>query len=302
MSIFFFSIILSSTVLAFYYLWENNFNSETQAVIFPAIGAILFSGYLGYKSILIDAPVPTKRITNIVLLQDIKCGRLIPMLPADRDSFSFRGLERLGKYQLYNAFKDIDAWKSLKDANDQDRSIGNLLEYAIIDWFAQGYTSIGYEDLGGGSGGVKQWPDLVPTAVDNEWNPFIKASEIKLRLPQGSKIRRNRVGPFFNFTIETPHSSIAIRMVGIGVPGASVSLAEKKKIIKILSLPDNTSILPFVGTFIEIKTNQKPFSRYSDQAKLEATWLKRIPELFEEDFSWDKLRRYYASYTPTPLQ
>jgi hypothetical protein len=310
-----FSIIIALfTVVASYYLYKNDFNSETLAIIFPAIGAIMFSGYLGYKSVWIDAPAPAKSKTNIALLLDLKSGEINPILPTGMDAadltFRFRGLKKIGEYRAYNAFKNINDWEKLKKVDEDDRIVLDLLEYAIFDWFAQDYTSIGYEDRGaitmlGGAGldggGVRV--DLIPTSVSsrNEWNPFIKAKEIKLRLSKGSKIKRDKADPFINFTIETPHSLVTIRVLAVGGTGWYVAGdALGKKIGRVLFLPEHTPGLWMLGIRIEIETSQKAFSRYSDQAKLEAIWLKRIPELFEEDFSWDKLRSYYASYTPIP--
>ena len=45
---------------------------------------------------------------------------------------------------------------------------------------------------------------------------------------------------------------------------------------------------------MSLVTSQIAYSRFSDQAKLEAIWLDRLHASFDEDFSWDRLRHYYA--------
>lgn len=317
MAIIFSIIIALFSVAAFYYLYINDFNSETLAVIFPAIGAILFSGYLGYKSVWIDAPVPVTSRINIVLLQDTNSGRINTMIwPTSMGhpelDFKFRGLQKMEEYQSRSAFKKLDVWEKLKKHNVEgnDRVLIHLLEYAIFDWLAQSYTSVGYVDRGNMTTltGASQFSGAVPIELEpvsvglgeNEWNPFIKVQDIKLMLPKGSKVRRDKLYGPFSFSIETPHSTITIRILGYS--GGSYFLSFDtlgQKIRKSLFLPDYTPGLQTFATSIEIETSQKVFSRYSDQAKLEATWLKRIPEVFEEDFSWDKLRNFYASYTPS---
>lgn len=316
MAILFLILVILFALAASYYLYKNDFNSETLGVIFPAVGAILFSVYLGVKSIWIDVPIHVNSRTNIVLLQDSKNGKIDAMIwPVDMGSselvFKFRGLKKIGEYQIYNAFKDMSEWKKLKkhDAEADDRVIINLIEYAIFDWFTQPYTSVGYVDRGAITmlGGAASQSGAVPVDLEsvsvglgeNEWNPFIKAQDIKLRLPKGSKVKRNKIdGPFLKFSIETPHSTIDIHIFGRSGGTYSMSLdALGQKIRKTLLLHEYTPDLLMFGMPVEIETSQKAFSRYSDQAKLEAAWLKRIPEVFEEDFSWDKLRSFYASYT-----
>ena len=59
-------------------------------------------------------------------------------------------------------------------------------------------------------------------------------------------------------------------------------------------LADATPNLSIVGLSVSLVTSQIAYSRFSDQAKLEAIWLDRLHASFDDDFSWDRLRRYYA--------
>ena len=119
MLIIFFLIILFFSISAAFYLYANDFNSKTLGVIFPAVGAMVFSLYLGVKSILIDAPEPVISQTTIAILHDRNNGdissMLIPTASDPPEMFNkFRGLRKFDTYRLYNDFKDLDVWNLLK--------------------------------------------------------------------------------------------------------------------------------------------------------------------------------------------
>jgi hypothetical protein len=57
----------------------NGFATETEAVIYPAIGAILLSGYLGYKSIVTDNPPPKQSAVIVAVLLDHLNGSIWSM-------------------------------------------------------------------------------------------------------------------------------------------------------------------------------------------------------------------------------
>jgi len=132
------------------YLWKNNFNKETLEVIFPAIGAILFSFYLGLKSIYIDAPEPETQRVTIVILHDAKSGKIETMTPDVISDLNanptasqprFRGLRFLNMYPSHDLPYDYSKYPSLwqdlkKPPNFGDKAgpqtvLLNLLEVAI---------------------------------------------------------------------------------------------------------------------------------------------------------------------------
>ena len=47
----FLAVIFVFSLAAAIYRWANDFNRETYPIVFPAIGAILLSLYLGFKTI-----------------------------------------------------------------------------------------------------------------------------------------------------------------------------------------------------------------------------------------------------------
>jgi len=316
MAITFLLVIVSFAVLAALYLKANDFNSETLAVIFPAVGAILLSTYLGFKSLWIDAPEPEINDVNIAILHDWDSGNIYSMrFHTASDSIEmfnkFRGLDKIDTYKFYNEFKDMDVWKYLKNEYSEqphgnESTLRSLLEYAVFDWLSQPEFFPGYEDHGTiyliqGCAGAGSIPtNVVPVKVSrekNEWNSFLRARDITLNLPKGSTLSRNKPNHTdIGFTINTKHSTIKVRIM----PAAGGRFEEAldpvgRKIRNFLSLPERTPSLWVHGFRAEIETKQKAFSRFSDQAKIEKTWLERVRTRFEKDFSWDLLRKYYAA-------
>lgn len=322
MAILFLILIVLFAISASYYLYRNDFNSKTIEVIFPAVGAIILSLYLGTKNIWIDSPEATVSRTNIVFLQDAQKGSVhslaIPVwLETPELYFRFRGLKRLMQYRNMDILKNIPEWEDLK-SNEQgksDKVVANLLEFAFLDWLSNEYVTVGRFEKGtiiqlqGASqvyGVLEGLVPLVPVSVKkeiDEHNPFILASNITIKLPFGSKItRENLNGPFFRFLIDTPNSEIEFRV--LSKSGGSFNVSSQfslpsnelaLKIKKILLLPEDTTGLQMYGLSVEIITRVKAFSRYSDQAEIESKWHKNIVEQFENDYSWDKLRERYIS-------
>ena len=113
----FFLLIISFAILAGIYLYANDFSHETLGIIFPAVGAILLSLYLGVKTVWIDAPEPKKNNVTIAILHDFENGQISSMfshklLDSQENFTKFRGLQQLNTYRLYNDFKEMDIWKS----------------------------------------------------------------------------------------------------------------------------------------------------------------------------------------------
>lgn len=311
----FLTIILAFAAVSTVYLRANDFNAETLEVIFPAIGAIALTLYLGVKSIYIDAPKPEMLRVTIAILHDTVSGNISAMArPTLSDSpemmNEFRALRKIDTYPIYNDFKNLDVLQALKGKTKDDGTVAdgvllNLIEYAILDWFTQPDMMAGYRDSGsvyliqGGGGGGSLPSDLVPVKIspgNNDWNPFLKTRDLQISLPKGSTLSRKRINNIgVELTINTPHSIIVAQVT----PRAGGVFEEAfepvgKRIRQLFSLPEKTPGLWVHGFVAEIVTRQKSFARFSDKAKMEQIWVRRIREQFERDFSWDKLRRHYA--------
>ena len=72
----FLALILAFFLAAALYLWANDFNSETYPIVFPAIGAIALSVYLGIKTIWIDEDDPRQSKVTVAFLHDRGAGQI----------------------------------------------------------------------------------------------------------------------------------------------------------------------------------------------------------------------------------
>lgn len=312
MAIFFWLLIIIFTLLITYFLIKNNFNSETIEIIFPAIGAILFSVYLGIKYIYIDSPPPEISRFNIVLLHDVNNGHINPLtkpisIEPIRYSFIFRGLKKINEYQKPGFFSSSNVWDGLKSNKVEavDHALTSLIEYAFFDWFSESYTHVGFNDLGAfdsisgtsyqGSPSSLELVSIKVSKQENEWNPFLKEKDIEIKLPKGSKIYRSKTDDLrLEFKLITPHSTLSIRSPG-GSSGQFGGSREplQKNIRSTFNYPEVTFHLQEHSINIELETKQRNIYRFSNQAKIEHKWLLRIKELLEKDFSWTELSKLY---------
>lgn len=301
---FFAALIVVFAVLSVAYLIANDFARETHEVVFPAIGAILLSSYLGVKTIWIDNPGARRSQVPIAVLHDPVAGAVSSMVvagPGDQsEEFQkFAGIRLLDSLPIYNAFESLHLEKRLAGAHD-DATLANpivadLVEYAVLQWLATPDTNIGWDDLGTihmlqgsvGGGGI---PDTYQ-AVDveqsaNDANELLTLRPIQIRLPRGSSVIRTG-GPERFLELNTPHSYLRIRLSVRG--GSTLNASFRPAISTLLGLHPNSRRW-IVALMAKVETGQHPLGRFSRQAKLEAVWLDRVHSRFEGDFSWDLLR------------
>ena len=307
-------VIFTFSFAAGIYLWANDFNRETYPIIFPAIGAILLSLYLGFKVIWIDKDDPHESKATIAFLHDRVAGQVLPMtgglFASDPPELmhGYWGLREIARYPLYTKLKENPSWNKLKATNDDNsnsshRAVEQLVEYAVLDWLAQrapAYDLIDSTEIiliqgGGGSKHFAQKGFSVPARQPDEGNPLLTARAIEIRLPERSRIVRKDKDPGFEISIETRHSRVRFFLTNIASNSfdrSNESVGETLR--RRSSLADTTPNLSIVGLSVSLATRQIAYSRFSDQAKLEAIWLDRLHESFDKDFSWDRLRHYYA--------
>jgi hypothetical protein len=297
------------------YLIRNDFAGETLEVLFPAAGAVLLSMYLGFKSVVIDAPVVKKFSTTVAVLHDQDTGTVSGMAP-NSVRFppryrEFRGLRIFDLMSLTEAFKTLNMSRALHQTSYQplgeaDKIKFHMLEYAIIKWFLEEDALVGYKPMTstriinseGGGGGMPS--DLVDVPVGkgaDEDNPFFKYEDLKLRLPAGSSIvREDKINsPFFNFTIITRHSTVRVSVSGATSEELLPPIGEEaERIYAALGVTRPSEHLIITGYAVDFETRQNAFSRFSNQAKKEAEWIDKLQSQFERDFSWKRLRDLYA--------
>ena len=309
--LFFFAFVILCTI----YLIKNDFASETTEVIFPAAGAVLLSFYLGFKAIAIDAPEPKRFGATVAILHDQENGRVDGLAPRSisyphNSLDEFRGAVLIGELPLYNSFKDLNLTQTLTATSEAPRDpsiklIEYLLEYSILRWLQNPDMVVGYEayrttrliHAGGGGGGVPT--DLVGVKTSrgiSENNPFMKAEEVVLMLPEGSSVLRSEEKDSPRIDIYTRHSHVRIWLSGplAELLGSPIG-PDATQIYEATGLPANPNGLYLNGFNVEFEASQRAFSRFSEQAKKEAKWIERIETQFERDFSWERLRALYTN-------
>jgi hypothetical protein len=186
-----------------YYLVKNDFASETLEVVFPAVGAVLLSTYLGFKSVVVSSPDVKKFGASVAVLHDRESCKVSGMPPRSIKHLQrfqeYRGAELIDELQLDNSFQGLDMPSILRGAHDKPRGpseifIEHLLEYAVLEWLTNSDMLVGYEPSrttqlihAVGAGG-RTPADLAQVPTNNganEINPFMKIKEVKLMLPKG---------------------------------------------------------------------------------------------------------------------
>ena len=311
----FLAIILAFSLTAAIYLWANDFNRETYPIIFPAIGAIALSVYLVIKIIWIDEHDPNQSKVTVAILHDRVAGQVLPvtggLFVGDPPElmYGYWGLREIARYPLYTRLKGNGFWNKLKVRKDDNsgsshRAVDQLVEYAVLDWLARRAPAFNLIDSteitliqggGGGSTSFAQKGLRVPVSQPDEGNPLLTARAIEIRLPEGSRIARKDKDPGFDISIETRHSRVRFVLTNSASNSFEGSYETVGETLRRRSnLADATPNLSIVGLSVSLVTSQIAFSRFSDQAKLEAIWLDRLHASFDKDFSWDRLRHYYA--------
>ena len=308
----FLAIIVAFSLAAGIYLWANDFNRETYPIIFPAIGAIALSVYLGIKIIWIDEHDPNQSKVTVAILHDRVAGQVLPMTGAGFVSDppelrnGYWGLRGIARYPIYTGLKGNEFWNKLKVRKGDDsssRAVNQLVEYAVLDWLAErapAYDLIDSTEItlihgGGGSRSFAQKGFRVPASQPDEGNPLLTARAIEIRLPERSRIVRKDKDSGFDISIETRHSRVRFVLTNSVSNSFGRSYETVGETLRRRSyLADATPNLSIVGLSVSLVTSQIAFSRFSDQAKFEAIWLDRLHASFDKDFSWDRLRHYYA--------
>lgn len=308
----FFALVVLFAGMSAVYLYVNDFAHETLEILFPVVGAIFLSGYLGFKSIYLDAPKAMTFDVPIAVLHDFGAGQIRGMAPRSIDHLprfnEFRGANLLDTLPLYNAFKDKHFSETLRDISQEPNSpagvlVEHFVEYALLRWLCNPDISVGYIpgqtsrliNSAGSSGGVPG--DLVETEISggrNDPNPLLQALPLKVPLPKGSKVIRSD-DRRIDFHVITPHTTVFFRHTGGGMETLDQPIGkDAERLYSALGLPCKVSTLRMLDVNIEITATQAPFTRYSRQAKLEAGWVARMKEQIERDFSWKRLRAIYT--------
>jgi hypothetical protein len=313
MAIVFLLLIVVFAIVATCYLFANNFARETLDVLYPAIGAILLSLYLGFKLVWLDQPLPKRFRTTVAVLHDSQNGEIRGMAPR-----TLRHLPRLGELKgceliddipRYNAFQTVPIREQLRDPTNAPNSpakkmVRQIVEYGILEWLAKPEQTPGFSPsvpvqliTGGGSvGGIPG--NLIQVQVESippDRNPLLTASPISLRLPKGSSAQVfGNDDTIVAVTTKNSRVQFEMREMAWELIGGPIG-RDAERIHSALGLPANPQGLGIYGLPIEVTATQRPFSRFSRQAKVEAEWFTMLDRRLEADFSWDRLRALYIS-------
>ena len=311
----FLAVILAFALAAAIYLWANDFNRETYPIVFPAIGAIALSLYLGVKTVWIDEDAPHQSKVTVAFLLDRVAGQVLPVTGGSflddppELMHGYWGLREIARYPFYTGLKGNEFWDQFKAGKDDGsgsshRSIDQLVEYAVLNWLAMRAPAFNLIDSteitliqggGGGSTSFAQRGIGVSASQSDEANPLLVARAVEIRLPESSRIVRWDKDPGFDISIETRHSKVRFVLTNSASNLFERSYERVGETLKRRSkLQGPTPNLSIVGLAVLLETSQVPYRRFSDQAKLEAIWLERLHASFDKDFSWDRLRQYYA--------
>ncbi len=110
MIIIFLILIGAFAVLAVFFVVKNDFAEETIEILFPAVGAIVFSLYLGINTIYIKKPDAKRIETSIGILLNSSKGELYSLTNVrnTEDILEFQNYKKsIGNIDTYlNKFKD----------------------------------------------------------------------------------------------------------------------------------------------------------------------------------------------------
>jgi hypothetical protein len=308
-------VIIGFAGVALWYLWKNDFARETLEAVFPALGAILLSFYLGYKTAFIDRPPPKRFGAIVAILHDAAKGSVSGMHPMYRNveiivrhpsMFSeFDGVRRIDSIPS----GDILIEEQLRDTANPpwtraDEMIADILQFAVCEWLRDNPQNwLGAEPMG-------PTIEIIPGAgkrsggskpKDSEWirisstdNPLLVARPVSLLLPHGSRARAEGNHEERLLFIETRHSKVTLRISPRGWQGLADTIdPDGQRLYAALKLPADRSNLDINIFELEVVADQGSFARFSEQAKVEAKWFPRLERNLDDAFSWERVRAAY---------
>jgi hypothetical protein len=306
----FWILIIAFTIIGTAFILVNDFSSEILPIIFPVIGAILFSIYLGINSVFINAPKDEEVKIPIAIMVDRDRGdfhsmHILTITDDIKDMDKFKGLQRFNMLNGYTNFKDVDFNARLIKSQPlkQPDFLLNMVEFSFLEWLSWPENIYNIKDNQkiytiSGSGGGMEFLNVPTTSIEvkDTHNILLEKYPINLKLPMDSVFQLKREADDFVVTpqIESPYSILSIRIYEsasgtfdsrIGKVG--INIAKK---LGIVGESPNLNVRYF---WVNFKLQRKPFNRFAKQSILEHEWFKRLTENYKKDFSWEELRSLY---------
>ena len=308
-------IIIVFAIIVVYFEIKNDFAEETLEILFPAIGAILLSLYLGFNTIYIKNPKAKIIEIPIAVLHNTTTGEISSLTNIsssnDINEFNnyFNSIGKIERYPNYNSFKDSIDFKKLLShvkldnlekmlVNEEDDLLKELIEYSFWEWTTlppQSYHTKDYNSVEGLNSEGDEFSLLNPEAFENIEIPsndssyLFKNQNITSFLPKNSSIvlKKNQ------YIIETPNSKISIKFSLKHFTNFQVLDSLSEKIISLNKIDTNSGDFLFKIYSLSLERTVKPFNRFSKKSKIEMKWIDRLEEGLIKDFSWERIRKKY---------
>jgi hypothetical protein len=135
-------------------------------------------------------------------------------------------------------------------------------------------------------GGEVPIQDLALVAVPAGKNELLAVGALSLQLPRGSTIERTETPP--RMTVHTRHSDISFQVIQRAFQRLDAAINQRAA-----RFYHSMRIEPGMWMFgfeITMQVDQRPFARFSQQAKREAEWAERLGKQIDVDFSWDRVK------------
>lgn len=319
-------IVISIVVLSLiwtigigWYVFKNDFSPNVLEVLVPAFGTMLFSAFILYKYVHLDAPKDIYKEQTLAVLHDKYTGRLFSMNTfrtvddkpeAMSDIF---GLSNIDHIDHFEKFKNLKIASKLVDTNagyrgqDMAPLVLDVVEFTFVYWIAHlnvptwGTQEQFHYVISGGGATYKNLStkDMekdvnITEAFPN--NVLIKTFEpIQTKLPSGSTLSSLRQPTFRKIEFDSDHSNIVYTIAYAGVavfdPGINT---QSKKMATLLSLDSNArdryETLNFTTTWT---FHLKPWYRDSKEGSIHTSWFERIHSRYSKVFSWELIEKQF---------
>lgn len=313
-------LLVAFTAVAGWLCWKNDFSPEVESILFKAIGAVAVATYFMISTFFINSKVETQFQVSTPVMYDPDSGAIFSPYSKSAQSLPeegnmFKGLDEYNMKKRYDRFKSMDFWQRLRlaegaqiDFQSSDRMA--YLEYVLLCWLEAevnwlkvsesiGYTHAGH---GGGFGLLNSTPGVAAkVSLDKitDPNPFFEKYPMELTLPRGGKIVREVKNGMINLLIgtDTGRFTISLRPSGGGVFDERLTSKLVQNMAALAKYHLGPNLSPRLWAdypVISFKYEAERISQFSDQAKSEIDWLKKIDKHLFKDFSWDLLREYLS--------
>lgn len=313
-------LLIAFTAVAGWLCWKNDFSPEVEGILFKAIGAVAVATYFMVSTFAINPKKEIEFQVSVPVMYEPTSGAIFSPYRKSAQSLPeegnmFKGLDEYNMRKLYDRFRGMDLWNRLRladgiqvDFNSTDRMA--YLEFVLLSWlevevnWLKVFESIGYTHAGhGGGANLLNATPNVATTIDLDKivnpNPFFELYPMKITLPKGGKLQREVINGMIKLTVITDTGDLTINFLPSG-GGIFDERLPSKLVSNMAALAKHhigQNLPPRLWAdypVVHFKYRANKISQFSDQAKSEMDWLKKIDRHLFKDFSWDLVREYLS--------